>query len=288
MKQNKKHNDNLKIVVINITPVNVPNSIKNTIHAVRVGTNAASVVDNLKKGDICIIRQVSSERRYSNGVIGIWYYYDKKDIEGKMESIWTPSTGWKYKISMKPLVKLFSEPFFEEFSGEVAGQTPNKNSLKIDGLLLTDVQEEVQGAITINFRDSDLPKRYLKAIIEEKKAECDIEVDYENKESRTIKINIYEFLSDLIGEVSHIKPNRGEISRKAPVQASTGRKTHVQKRPTVVENIEIDETKIIELNKAGIGFCPTCGTILRPKTALSGILVYFCRECNKGYKIKPK
>jgi len=288
MKSNKKHDDSPKIAVINIIPANIPNSIKNTIHGVRVGTNAASVAEDLKKGDICIIRQVSPERRYSNGVIGIWYYYDKKDIEGKTESIWTPSTGWKYKISMKPLVKLFSEPFFEEFSGEVAGQTPNKNSLKIDGLLLTDVQEEVQGAIILNFRNPDLPKRYLKAIIEEKKTECDIEVDYENKESNKIKINVYEFLSDLIGEISHIKPNRGEISRKTPVQTRSGRKTHGQKRPTVNENIEIDETQKIELNKAGIGFCPTCGTILRPKTAINGILVYFCRGCNKGYKIKPK
>jgi hypothetical protein len=292
MKSNKINEDNPKIVVINITPANIHNSIKNTLHGLKADPNAANIVENLKKGDICIIRQVSHERRYSNGTIGIWYYYDKEDIEGKTEPNWSPSTGWKYKILMKPLVKQFKDPFFEEFSIDIPGQIHNKKSRKIDGLLSTDVQEDIQGAITIIFRDPDLPKRYLKAIIEEKNKECDIEMYYENFNNDKIKINVYEFLSDLIGEISYLNPNRGEISRRSSVQASTTRKKRsqkiLQKNPDIDDSVEIDEAQQVEINKAGIGFCPICGTLLRPKTVKSGISVYFCKECNKGYKIKSK
>lgn len=285
MKPSEKHDESPKIVVMNITPDNVPNTIKNLIHGVKASTAAASVAAKLERGDVCIIRQVSQESRYKNGATRLWYYYDKEDVEGKTNPSWRPSTGWKYKLFMKPLVKQFVEPFFEEFSA-VAGQEKIKKSLKVDGLLLTDIQGDVQGAITIDFRESELPKRYLKAIIEEKKEECNVQVDYENIDGNKTKVNLYEFLTDLIGDISYVKPDRGEQSRRAPGPAT--RQRRVQKRPTIDYDIEIDEAQKIEKTNAGLAFCPNCGTMLRPMPGKSGIPVYFCKECNKGFRINSK
>jgi len=303
MKSSKEHDENPKIVVINIMPANVRNTIKNTVHGAKVNSPAASVVEMLNKGDVCIIRQNSRERHYSNGAIGIWYYYDRENIEGKTEPSWNPSTGWKFKLIMKPLVRLFREPFFEEFPSEVSEQNQDKLSLKIDGLLLTDVQEE----ISTNDRDPEIFKRYLKAIIEEKSDECDIQAKYENIKGNKTEVNVYEFLSDLVGEVSFIKPNWGEKSRNAPILATKQKRVQdrtravqhssksvqhransVQQRPTIDPSIEIDKTKKIEVTDTGITFCPDCGTLLRPKLTNIGTNVYFCKDCNKAFAPKPK
>ena len=285
MNPSEKHVESPKIVVMNITPAVIPNTIKNTIHGVKENTAAASVAEKLERGDVCIIRQISQESRYKNGATRIWYYCDKEDIEGKVEPLWRPSTGWKYKLFMKPLVKQFAEPFFEEFSAVVPGQDQIKKSLKVDGLLFTDIQGDVQGAITIDFRESELPKRYLKAIIEEKKEECNIQVVYEDIDGNKTKVNLYEFLTDLTGDASYVKPDRGDQSRRAPGPA---RQRRVQKLPTIDRDIEIDEAQKIEKTNAGLAFCPKCGTMLRPMPGKSGIPVYFCKECNKGYRVNSK
>ena len=296
MKSTGKQDENPNIVVINIMPANVRNSIKNTVHGVKLDSAAAVAVEKLNKGDVCIIRQTSRERRYSNGAIGIWYYYDNENIEGKSEPLWDPSTGWKFKLIMKPLVKLFREPFFEEFSSEVSEQNQDKKSLKVNDLLITDVQEE----IAMNDRDPEMFKRYLKAIIEEKKEECDIQAHYENANGNKTTINVYEFLTDLIGEVSFIKPNRGEKSRNAPILATKQKRVQdrtksvqhrtksVQQRPKIDPSVEIDEAQKIEISDTGITFCPNCGTLMRPKLTNWGTSVYFCKECNKAFALKSK
>jgi len=296
MKSTRKQDENSKIIVINIMPANIRNTIKNTVHGVKVDSAAAVNVEKLNKGDVCIIRQTSRERRYSNGAIGIWYYYDNENIEGKPEPLWIPSTGWKFKLIMKPLVKVFREPFFEEFSSEISEQNKDRKSLKVNDLLTTDVQEE----ITLSDRDPEMFKRYLKAIIEEKKEECDIQAYYEKVNGNKTIVNVYEFLTDLVGEVSYIEANRGEKSRNAPILATKQKRVQdrtknvqyrtksVQQRPRIDPSVEIDETQIIELTEAGIAFCPNCGTLMRPKLTNIGTSVYFCKDCNKAFSPKSK
>jgi ribosomal protein L37AE/L43A len=190
---------------------------------------------------------------------------------------------------MKPLVKLFLEPFFEEFSSEVSEQNQDRKSLKVNDLLTTDVQEE----ITMSDRDPEMFKRYLKAIIEEKKEECDIQAYYENANGNKTMVNVYEFLTDLVGEVSFIKPNRGEKSRNVPILTTKQKRVQdrtksVQHRPRIDPAVEIDEVQKIELTDTGITFCPNCGTFMRPKLTNIGTSVYFCKDCNKAFAPKSK
>ena len=286
MTPSKKRDDGPKIVVINITPSSIRNSIKNTVHGVMVSTLGASAAERLGPWSVCIIRQISRESKYKTGVTGIWYYYDIADIEGKVESTWFPSTGWKYKLFMKPLVKQFQTPFFEEFFADVPGQPEIKKSLKVYDLLDSDIQGNTQGAITMEFRDPDLPKRYLRAIIEEKKVECNIPANYKTINNNEMNINVYEFLDDIVGDISFIKPNRGEISRSAPIPAVRKKRTKTYLK---IENrVDVDDIEPIEISGASLAFCPTCGTLLRPKITREGASVLFCKECNMGYKTTSK
>jgi len=290
MPPSKKSDNGPKIAVINITPSRIRNSIKNTVHGVKMGTMAVSATERLGPGILCIIRQISG--KYKTGVTGIWYFYDLADIEGKSESLWNPSTGWKYKILMKPLVKQFKTPFFEEFFEDVPGQPEIKKSLKVYDLLDSDIQGNIQGAITVDFRDPDLPKRYLKAIIDEKKDECNIRVDYGTINNKERNINVYEFLDDLVGEITYLKPNRGEISRNVPRLEVRRKRTKgyskVESRVDVKHHVDVDDIKTIEISGAGLAFCPTCETLLRGKTTRGGASVLFCKECNIGYKTISK
>ncbi|TFG11204.1 MAG: hypothetical protein EU535_07525 [Promethearchaeota archaeon] len=189
-----------KIVVMNIDPVNIENCINYTIHGAKTNTAAAGNVEKLNKGDICLIRRTSGGGRYRYGVIGIWYFVDYKDIEDQFESLWTPPNVWKYKIYMHPLVKRFETPFSEDFSKSVEGQLRHKESSKVDGLQ----QVDIQGAVRIGFYDPDIKQRYLRAILEEKGDECKIQAEYEDDTGINEKVNVYEFLSDIInyGSVS--------------------------------------------------------------------------------------
>ncbi len=182
-----------KIIVMNINPENIENCIKYTIRGAKINTVSAGNVEKLKKGDICIIRRTSGGRRYKYGVVGIWYFYDKEDIEGIQEPLWIPTDVWKYKIIMKPLVKQFEALFEEDFTKDIPDQLRHKESTKVKDLIRTDIQ----GAVKINFRDPILPKRYLKAIIEEKRLECDINLDYEIND-KVIQINVYNFLRTIV------------------------------------------------------------------------------------------
>ena len=184
-----------RIVVMNINPENINSCVDCVIHGARENTRSVGVVDRLARGDICLIRKTSGggTRRY--GVVGIWYYQGCEDIEGLQESLWIPSTGWKYKILMRPLVKEFDSLFEEDFSLPVPGQLRHKESSKVKGLR----QTGIQGAVTIP-RDQKLLRRYLKAIITEKKEECDQEVLYEDELGNRYTINVYDFLSDLTRE----------------------------------------------------------------------------------------
>ncbi|MHA1762688.1 MAG: AAA family ATPase, partial [Promethearchaeota archaeon] len=154
---------------------------------------AAGAVEKLRKGDICIIRKTSGGGKYEYGVIGIWFFYELLDIEGKQEPLWIPPDGWKYKIIMKPLVKEFKTLFKEDFSKDVEDQLRHKESTKVEGL----IQTSIQGAVRLGFDDPNLPLRYLKAIIEEKKEECDNEAEYEDSRGNRFKIDVYEFLRDI-------------------------------------------------------------------------------------------
>ena len=71
-----------KIVVMNINPENIDNCIRHTFHGAKMNTAAAGNTKKLNRGDICLIRRTSGGGRYQYGVVGIWYYYDKEDIEG--------------------------------------------------------------------------------------------------------------------------------------------------------------------------------------------------------------
>ena len=186
-----------KIVIMNINPENIDNCISNTFHGAKMNTAAAGNTEKLKRGDICLIRRTSGRGRYQYGVVGIWYYYDKEDIEGQQEPLWIPPNIWKYKIYMRPLVKEFEEPFYEDFSKDVVGQLRHKESTKVEGLQ----QVNIQGAVRIGFYDEEIPQRYLKAIIEEKKEECNIEMDYIDIDDIECNINVYEFLNNIIGDI---------------------------------------------------------------------------------------
>ena len=167
MKSKKNYNENPNIVVMNINPENIDNCIKYTIHGAKIDTPAASKVNRLNKGDICLIRRTSGGGRYRYGVAGIWYFHDKEDIEGETEQLWVPATGWKYKIYMKPLIKKFKELFNEDFSIDIEGQLRHKGSSKVEGLQ----QVDIQGAVKLGIDNQELHKKYLEAIIDEKKDE---------------------------------------------------------------------------------------------------------------------
>lgn len=104
---------------------------------------------------------------------------------------------------MKPLVKEFKEPFYEGFSKDVEGQLRHKESTKVEGLQ----QVDIQGAVRIGFYDKEIPKRYLKAIIEEKKDECNIEMEYIDADDLEYKVNVYEFLNDIISDIERSEGN---------------------------------------------------------------------------------
>jgi len=181
-----------RIVIMNINPENINSCTEHVIHGARENTPSAGTVNKLSPGDICLIRKTSGggTRRY--GVVGIWYYYGKQDVEGFPEPLWIPSTGWKWRIIMKPLVKEFESLFEEDFSVAVPGQLRHKESSKVYDLK----QTGIQGAVAIP-RDQALLRRYLKVIIEEKKDECDLEIEYEDEYGNSFNINVYEFLNDL-------------------------------------------------------------------------------------------
>ena len=84
---------------------------------------------------------------------------------------------------MRPLVKEFVSLFDEDFSMPFPGQIRHKESSKVKGLR----QTGIQGAGTIP-RDQRLLRRYLKAIIIEKKGECDQDVLYEDKQGKRYTI----------------------------------------------------------------------------------------------------
>ena len=186
-----------KIVVMNINPENIDNCIRYNIHGAKMNTAAAGNTEKLNRGDICLIRRTSGGGRYHYGVVGIWYYYDKEELEGQQEPLWIPPNVWKYKIHMKPLVKEFEKPFYEDFSKDVEDQLRHKESTKVEGLQ----QVDIQGAVRIGFYDEEIPKRYLKAIIEEKKDECNIEMNYIDIDNIEYQINVYEFLNDIIADI---------------------------------------------------------------------------------------
>lgn len=296
MKSRKINDSGPKIAVINIDPSSIRNCIKNTVHGVKVGSVMVRIAEKLELGTICIIRQISSLSKFKTGVIGIWYYYDRSDIEGGTEPIWRPSTGWKYKLFMKPLIKQFRTPFFEEFFGGAPEQPEIKKSLKVYDLLNIDIKGDTQGAITMDFRDVELPKRYLKAIIEEKRVECNIRADYKDFNENETNINIYELLDDLVGAISYLKPDRGEESRRAPPPKARRRSPRTSpkvrkgspKTYSKIQNrVEVDDIETLEITGARIAFCPTCEMLLRPKVTRGGVSVLFCKECNIGYKITP-
>ncbi len=281
-----------KIVVINIEPSNIHNTIKDAVHGVKLNTPMDDL-DLLKKGDICIIRQTAGGSRFTSGATRIWYYYDKDNIEGKTEPLWSPSTGWKYKLIMKPLIKQFRAPFLEDFSIGIQGKPQLKRSSKVYGLVNSDLLKDGQGGIIANFRDPILPKRYLKAIIDEKKSECDVETSYEYFNGKKVKINVYEFLEDLAGETSYIKPNRGDAIRKEQEQSSTRviRRSHTQAAlyqtaHNLDPNIVVSVDKTAQMNENGVVFCPTCNALMHLKNTIAGVPVYYCKSCNIGYKIK--
>ncbi len=68
-------------------------------------------------------------------------------------------------------------------------------------------QVDIQGAVRIGFYDEEIPKRYLKAIIEEKKDECNIEMNYIDVDDVEYKINVYEFLNDIVSDIERSEGN---------------------------------------------------------------------------------
>lgn len=94
---------------------------------------------------------------------------------------------------MKPFIKKFERPFYEDFSKNIPRQLRHKESTKIMGLVYTNIQ----GAVSAP-RDKDLLRRYLKAIIEEKRIECDKEAEYEDYYGNRVNVNVYDFLNDLV------------------------------------------------------------------------------------------
>jgi hypothetical protein len=114
---------------------------------------------------------------------------------GKIEPNWVEKTGWKYKIHMKPLIHEFKTIFEEDFSKPIPDRLKMKESSKISGL----TQNQLQGAIK-HFKDYTLAQDYLRAIIEEKKSECDIEVEYENIAGKK-RINVNNFLNVLTKDI---------------------------------------------------------------------------------------
>ncbi len=293
MTSGEKSDDHPKICVINIEPSIIHNTIKDSVHGVKMGTPIGEEIETLRRGDICIVRQTTQGSRFTSGATRIWFFYDKENIEGKSEPSWSPSTGWKYKIAMKPLVKQFRSPFLEDFSIGVHGQPQLKKSAKVYGLMNSDLLKEGQGGIVVKFRDPVISKRYLKAIIEEKKTECDIETNYENFNGKKIKINVYEFLEDLAGDTSYVKPGRGDEIRKEQEQVSTRviRRAHAQAAlnqatHSLDSKVEITSDKTVRANENGVVFCPTCNTLMHLKNSQTGFPVYYCKSCNMGYRIK--
>ena len=208
-----------KIIIMNINPENIDNCISHTFHGAKMNTAAAGITEKLNRGDICLIRRTSAGGRYQYGVVGIWYYYDKEDLEGQQEPLWIPPDIWKYKIYMKPLVKEFEEPFYEDFSKDVEDQLRHKESTKVEGLQ----QVDIQGAVRIGFYDKEIPKRYLKAIIEEKKDECNIEMDYIDIDNIESNINVYEFLNNIIGDIERTEINKYQkVGNKKEANKSSG------------------------------------------------------------------
>lgn len=188
---------------------NIKHCIENTIQGVNDKNKILiKIAEKLKKGDICIIRETSSGGNYRYGVRGLWYFLEREDIVGKIEPNWIEKTGWKYKIHMKPLIHEFDSIFEEDFSIEIPGQLRQKLSSKIPGL----TQPQLQGAIK-RFKDYELVLKYLRGIIEEKKSECDIEVEYENTNGKK-RLNVYKFLDDLIRESTSIEKNEWVKSSK--------------------------------------------------------------------------
>jgi len=190
-----------KIIVMNITPENIDNCIKECIHGIQLDSGSVGNAEKLERGDICIIRQTSGGGHFNYGVVGIWYFFDKEDITGQVEPFWDPPHGWKYKIFMRPLIRKFNEPFNEDFSIEIEGQLKQKKSTKVSDLK----QIDIQGIINIGFNDIELPHKYLKAILREKKDECNINVEYENASGIKWNINVHDFLYNLAKNIYDIK-----------------------------------------------------------------------------------
>ncbi|MFX1239127.1 MAG: hypothetical protein ACFE8P_15595, partial [Promethearchaeota archaeon] len=242
VEQQDKLENEPALVIMNINPENIENCIKNTIHGARSNTAAAGNVEKLNKGDICIVRKTSGGGKFQYGVNGIWYFSHYEDLEGNSEPLWIPPDGWKYKIIMKPLVKEFNKIFEEDFSKDVEGQLRHKESTKVSDLKQTDIQ----GAVRMNFRDSDLPMRYLKAILVEKSEECDIITEYEDFQGKKHKINVYRFLDNLTQNIYDIEP-QSTIETEIP-QISEENK---QKQEIQEENMIIPLKKEIFFGTAG-------------------------------------
>lgn len=245
MRVHLNDDENPKIVVMNIDPQNIENCIKDTIHGAKINTASAGNVEKLNRGDICLIRRTSGGGRYEYGVVGIWYFVRSEDVEGIQQPQWIPPDIWKYKIIMQPLIKEFELPFFEDFSKEVEGQLRHKESSKVEGLKQTDIQ----GAVRIGFRDPELRNRYLKAIIEEKKKELDIDAEYLDSLGIKSEINVYEYLTSLIG-ITDTESKKKEKSLSALEQEKKSEETLPEDK--TLKDMELDdfiENFIEKINK---------------------------------------
>ena len=199
MFENVKGIEEPKIIVLNISPDNIQYCIDNCIQGVSESNKITiAKASTLVKGDICIIRQTSEGGKYKYGVVGIWFFDKIESMVGKSELSWNPPVGWKFKLYMKPIIHKFETLFEEDFSKSVLNQLRIKESSKINGLL----QNQLQGAIT-TFADQTLAKRYLKAILDEKKSEFQINIEYENKKLKR-NINAFSFLSNLVSDIEDI------------------------------------------------------------------------------------
>jgi len=188
-----------KIVVLNISQNNIQYCIENSIQGITESNKITIAKANtLVKGDICIIRQTSKGGKYNYGVVGIWFFDKIENMVGKSELSWNPPMGWKFKLYMKPIIHKFDTLFEEDFSKSVINQLRIKESSKINGLL----QNQLQGAITA-FADPALAKRSVKAIMDEKKSEFQINIEYENMKFKR-NINAYNFLSNLVSDIDNI------------------------------------------------------------------------------------
>lgn len=133
-------------------------------------------------GTISLIRQTSSRGGKENyGVAGIWSFSGTVEPVLRRERFW-PSR-WDKKVLFQPLVREFTKVWCEDFSVRPSTGGHHNESPYVPGLTYI----KLQGSL-IRVADAAVAKRYIDALLQHRREELSMEVDYLGRRARVSRL----------------------------------------------------------------------------------------------------